>query len=172
MSLRVCQRFHYKPHFQGFRLVESFNNALYQTAVLGEKINIIIQKVSKKCSLLMKTMTAMLSGRKWIVPKQQAEHILTQTYSYLYIAHLNLTGLKQMEVIHKSINISAARIFTTAKEKGSEISPCFTFLLMLMQIVCMHLEKNSQSPKELYYLLKYIHFFFFPSRELFRSAPR
>lgn len=32
---------------------------------------------------------------------------------------------------------------------------------MLMEMVCMHLEKNSESPKELYYyLLKYIYIFF------------
>lgn len=78
--------------------------------------------------LLMKAKTAVLSGRKGIVPKQQAKCILTQTYSYLYTAYLNLTGLKQIKVIPKNINVSEARISTTAKETGSEISPCFTFL--------------------------------------------
>lgn len=48
-----------------------------------KKINIIIKKEHKKDPLLMKAVTDVLSARKWIVPTEQAKHILTQTYSYL-----------------------------------------------------------------------------------------
>lgn len=71
----------------------------------------------------MKARTDVTAGRKRTAPKQQAKHILIQTYSHLKIAHLNLTGLKQMEVIHKNINISAAWIFTTAKKQAQRSLP-------------------------------------------------
>lgn len=48
-----------------------------------KKINIIIKKEHEKDPLLMKAVTDVLSARKWIVPTEQAKHILTQTYSYL-----------------------------------------------------------------------------------------